>query len=78
MSESNSKYVKVGQIVLNTDKEGKEYQQLILNKEFIENANNLIKLAFLDKSGGRRFNIFEPFEGAPSFVKYNVCVKKAE
>jgi hypothetical protein len=77
MSESNSKYVKVGQIIENTDKNGKPYRQLVLNKEFLENAKDLIQLAYLDKNGGRRFSIYEPFEGAPDYVKANIVVKKA-
>jgi hypothetical protein len=76
MSESNSKYIKVGQIIENKDKEGRPYRQLVLNKEFLENAKEIIQLAYLDKNGGRRFSMFEPFEGAPDYVKANVVVKK--
>jgi hypothetical protein len=76
MSESTSKYVKVGQIIRN-EKDGKVYKQLVLSKEFLENAKELIQLAYLDKNGGRRFSIYEPFEGAPDYVEANIVVKKA-
>lgn len=78
MANGESKYIKVGSIVKNTDKQGKEYQQLLLHKEFLDNAKAVVDLAYLDKQGNRRFSLFEPFEGAPDHIVWNVLVKKAE
>jgi len=72
---SETKSIRVGQIVKNV-KDGKTYRQLILNKEFLANAPELINLAYLDKQGGRRFSLYEPFEGAPEFVEFNVVLKQ--
>jgi len=72
---NDSKYIRVGSITKN-EKEGRVYRQLVLDKEFLDNAKVYIKLAFEDKNGGRRFALFEPFEGAPEFIEYNVCVKR--
>lgn len=76
MTDTNSKYVRVGTIVKNKDKDGKEYRQLILDKTFLDNAKELIQLAFLDKNGNRRFSLYPPFEGAPDYIEANVVVKR--
>lgn len=77
MSETKaSPWVNVGSIVKNVDKDGNEYQQFILNKEFIANAKELLAHAYTDKKGNKRFSMFKPREGAPDYVLWNVLVKK--
>lgn len=77
-----AKYVKVGQIIENTTKDGKKYEQLVLNAEFLKDAKNLLQHAYLDKKGGRRFSLFKPraAEGkeTPSWLKMDVVVKVEE
>jgi len=69
-----AKWVTIGQITKNKNEKG-EYKQLVLNKEFLDKAPELIKAAYLDKKGGRRFSLFTPKEGSPDFVEFNVVVK---
>ncbi len=73
---SDSKYINVGQIIINTDKDGNEYEQFVMYKDFIANAKDNLAHAFTDKKGDKRFSIGKPHEKAPSFVKASVYIKR--
>lgn len=78
MSETQSKYINVGQIITNVDKDGNTYEQFVLYKDFIANAKDNLAHAYTDKVGNKRFNIGKPQKGAPEFVKASIYVKRKD
>lgn len=73
-----AKYFKIGQVVEN-EKDGKKYRQLLLNKDFLASPKTYVDQAYLDKQGNRRFYLFEPKgENSPSWLKADICVKVEE
>lgn len=73
-----TKYINVGSIVENESKAGEKYLQLILNKEFLADAKNVLQHVYTDKLGNKRMSLYKPSEKAPKHIKYNISVKVEE